>query len=64
VTTVPIATTALLDEEQVVASELGGCDPIQARTRVQAKRINDLNVAPDGGSSVVTTHQLVAQALQ
>ena len=64
VTTVPIAEPSLLEEEQVVASELGGSDPIEARTRVLAKCLNDLDVAADGGSGVVATHQLVAQALQ
>jgi hypothetical protein len=29
----------------VVASELGWCDPIEARTRMLAKRVYDLNVA-------------------
>jgi hypothetical protein len=48
----------------VVASELGGCDPIEARTRMLAKRVNDLDVAADGGCGVVATHHLVAQVLQ
>jgi hypothetical protein len=49
----------------MVASELGRRDPIQARARMLAKRLNDLDVAADrrrGG--VVATHELVAQALQ
>jgi len=60
----PDRQTAFLQEEQVVASELGWRDPIEARTRVLAKRFNDLDVAADGGSGVVATHSLVAQALQ
>lgn len=40
---------AALEKEQVVASELGGRDPIEARTRVLAERVNDLNVATAGG---------------
>jgi hypothetical protein len=48
----------------VVASELGGRDAIEARTRVLAKRINDLDVAADRGRGVVATHHLVAQAWQ
>jgi hypothetical protein len=55
---------ALLEQEQVVASELGGCDPIEARTRMLAKHVNNLDVAADGGCGVVATHHLVAQALQ
>jgi hypothetical protein len=55
---------SLFEEEQVVASELGGRDAIEARTCVLAERVNDLDVAADGGSGVVATHQLVAQALQ
>ena len=54
----------LLEEEQVVASELGRGDPIEARARVLAKRLNDLDVAADGRGGVVATHELVAQALQ
>jgi hypothetical protein len=48
----------------VVASELRRRDPIEARTRVLAERLNDLDVAADGRSGVFATHQLVAQALQ
>jgi hypothetical protein len=40
----------------VVASELGGRDSIEARTRMLAERVNDLDVASDGRSSVVATH--------
>ena len=32
----------------MVVSELGWRDPIEARTRVLAKRVNDLDVAADG----------------
>ena len=60
----PDGEPSLLEEKQVVASELGGRDPIEARARVLAKRLNDLDVAADGRSGVVATHQLVAQALQ
>ena len=38
----------LLQEEQVVASELGGRDPIEPRTGVLAKRVHDLDVTTDG----------------
>jgi hypothetical protein len=48
----------------VIASELGWRDPIEARTGVLAKPLNDLDVAADGRTGVVATHQLVAQALQ
>ena len=48
----------------MVASELGRRNPIEARARVLAKRLNDLDVAANGGGGVVATHQLVAQALQ
>ena len=48
----------------MVASELGRGDSIEASARVLAKRLNDLDVAANGGSGVVATHQLVAQALQ
>jgi methylmalonyl-CoA mutase cobalamin-binding subunit len=48
----------------VVASELGRGDPIEARTRVLAKRLNDLDVTADGRGGVVATDELVAQALQ
>ena len=60
----PDGESSLLEEEQVVASELGGRDPIEARAGVLAKRVNDLDVAADGRRGVVATHQLVAQALQ
>lgn len=52
----PDRQTAILEEERVAASELGWRDPIKARTRVRAERVNDLDVAPDGGSGVVATH--------
>ena len=54
----------LLEEIQVIASELRGREPIEPRARVLTERLNDLDVAADGQSGVVTTHQLVAQALQ
>jgi hypothetical protein len=54
----------LLEQEQVIASELGRCDPIEARTRVLAKRPDDLKIAADGRGGVVPPHELVAQALQ
>jgi len=54
----------LLEEEQVVAPELRRREPIEARARVLAKRLNDLDVTADGRSGVVVTHQLVAQALE
>ena len=60
----PDGQASLLEEKQVVASELGGRDPIEPRTGVLAERVNDLDVAADRGSGVVATHQLVAQALQ
>jgi hypothetical protein len=44
----PDRQTALLEEEQVVAAELGWSDPIEERPRVLGKRLNDLDVAPDG----------------
>jgi hypothetical protein len=52
----PDRETTSLEEEQVIASELRGRDAIEARTRVLAKRLNNLNVAADGGRSVVATH--------
>jgi hypothetical protein len=52
----PDRQTAILEEEQVVAPELGWRDPIEARTRVLAERLNDLDVAADGGRGVVATH--------
>ena len=55
---------SLLEEEEVVTSQLGRGDPIEARARMLAKRLNDLHVAANGGSGVVATHQLVAQTLQ
>lgn len=51
----PDCQMALLEEEQVVASELGWRDPIEAPTRVLTKRVNDLDVAADGGGGVVAT---------
>jgi hypothetical protein len=56
--------SSLLEEKQVIASQLGGCDPIEARRRMLAKRVNDLDVAADRRCGVVATHHLVAQALQ
>ncbi len=56
--------SSLLKEKQVIASKLGGCDPIEARSRLLAKRVNDLDVAADRSCGVVATHHLVAQALQ
>ena len=60
----PDGQASLLEEEQVVASELVGRDPIETRARLLPKRVNDLDVATDGRPGVVPTHQLVAQALQ
>jgi hypothetical protein len=40
----------------VVTSELRWGNPIEPRTRVLAKRVNDLDVAADGGRGVVATH--------
>jgi len=54
----------LLKQEQVVASQIGGSNSIEARARVLAERFNDLDVAADGRGGVVAAHQLVAQALQ
>jgi hypothetical protein len=54
----------LFEEKQIVASELGRCDPIEARACMLAKRVNDLYVAADGRSGVVATYELVVQALQ
>jgi hypothetical protein len=48
----------------VVPSELGRGDPIEARARVLAKRVNDLDVAADGRGGVVATYEFVAQVLQ
>jgi len=55
---------SLLEEKQMVASELGWRDPIEARTRALVKRVNNLNVAAEGCRGVVATHHLVAQTLQ
>ena len=52
----PNRQTPLLEEEQVVAAELRGRDAIEARPGVLAKRVNDLDVAADGGRGVVATH--------
>ena len=41
---------ALLEEKQVVAAELGRCDPIETRPRVLVERLHDLDVTADGGS--------------
>jgi hypothetical protein len=60
----PDGQAALLEEKQVVASELGGRDPVETRAGLLAKRVNDLDVAADGRRGVVATYQLVAQALQ
>src|SRR5207244_11170119 len=54
----------LLEEIQVVASEPGRRKPIEARARVLAERLNDLDLTADGRGSVVATNELVAQALQ
>jgi hypothetical protein len=54
----------LLEQEQVIASELGRRDPIETRSRVLAKRLDDLKIAADGRGGVVATHELVAQVLQ
>jgi hypothetical protein len=51
-------------EVQVSPATLRGCESIEARTRVLAECLNDLNVAADGRRGVVATHQLVAQFLQ
>jgi len=48
----------------MVASKLGRGDPIEARARVLAKRLHDLDVAADGRGGVVATDKLVTQALQ
>ena len=60
----PDRQSSLLEQKQVVASELGGGESVESRTGVLAKRLNDLDVAADGRRGVVATHQLVAQALQ
>jgi hypothetical protein len=46
------------------ASQIGGDDSIEARTRVLVERFNDLEVTADGRGGVVATYQLVAEALQ
>ena len=48
----------------MVASELGRRDPIEARARVLAKRLHNLDLTANGRGGVVATYQLVAQALQ
>jgi hypothetical protein len=60
----PDRESAFLNEKQVVASELDGRNAIEPRARVLAKRVNDLEVAPNGGRGVVATDELVAQVLQ
>jgi hypothetical protein len=45
VTNRPDRQTALLEEKQVIASELGGCDPIEAHTGMLTKRVNDLDIS-------------------
>jgi hypothetical protein len=60
----PDGQASFLEEKQVVASELGGRDPIEARTRVLAKRLYDLKLAGDGRGGVVPPFELFAQALQ
>ena len=60
----PDGQASLLEEEQVVASELVGRDPVETCAGLLPKRLNDLDVATDGRPGVVPTHQLVAQALQ
>ena len=54
----------LLEQEQMVSAGLRGRDPIEARTRVLTKRLNDLDVAADGRRGVVASHELVAQGLE
>jgi hypothetical protein len=54
----------LFKEEQVVASELGRREAIEARAGVLSKRLNNLDVAANGRSRVVAPYELVAQALQ
>jgi len=54
----------LLEEKQMVASQLHRSESIEARARMLAERLNDLDVAANGRTGVVATHQLVAQALQ
>jgi hypothetical protein len=54
----------LFEQIQVIAPELRWRDPIEARSRLLAKRLNDLDVAADRRGSVVATYELVAQALQ
>ena len=60
----PYGEPPLFEQIQVIAPELRWRDPVEARSRVLAKRLNDLDVAADGRSGVVATDQLVAQALQ
>jgi hypothetical protein len=60
----PDGEPSLLEQIQMVASQLRGCESIEARARVLAEFLNDLDVAADGRRGVVATHQLVAQALQ
>jgi hypothetical protein len=60
----PHGKPSFFEEKQVVASELRRGNPIEARTRVLAKRVYDLDVAANGGGGIVATHHLVAQTLQ
>jgi len=56
--------SSLLEEKQVVASELGRSEPIEARATVLAERVNDLDIAADRRAGIIATYELVAQALQ
>ena len=60
----PDGEPSFLKKIEVVASELRRRKAIEARARVLAERLKDLDVTADGRSGVVATHQLVAQALQ
>ena len=59
----PDGEPSLFEKEEVLTSELGRGDRSMRRS-VLAKRLNNLDVAANGGSGIVATHQLVAQALQ
>lgn len=48
----PDRQAALLEEKQVITSQLGGRDPIQACTRLLTERLNDLDVAANGRGGV------------
>jgi hypothetical protein len=60
----PHGEPSLFEQIQVIAPELRGRDPIEARSGVLAKRINDLDVTADGRGGVIATYQFVAQTLQ